>query len=227
MRWSRSEVPLWRPTADPATVQSNDSVVQLVGWLLGLAQTLLNAPLYLWQAWIAAKVNRGRPWPYFNYVYQLEWALIVTVLLITSPAQLVVAICALWRTLEILIWYTKLLLDKSHKVMLEVERNLLFLLMDVLMFVTLLALLLQGRGVEGFSRDWAAGFSAFTLNGSPAGYDKTYARLVGILGTVGGLTLLGAGLGMLVGLVGQRIESGPGTEYSGPTRMPPPWRRGP
>ena len=79
----------------------------------------------------------------------------------------------------------KLMFDKGHRVLLEVERNLLFLIIDLLMFVTLLALLLDAKGSPVLSvQKWAVAFSAFTLNGSPAGYD--WARTVGVLGAVGG-----------------------------------------
>jgi len=54
---------------------------------------------------------------------------------------------------------------------------------------------------------------------------ERFAVVVGTLGlkvgrAVGGFTLIGAGLAMLVGLIGQRIQYGPGTGYTGPTRPP-------
>src|SRR6266511_1615074 len=53
--------------------------------------------------------------------------------------QLVIVGIVLWRATEILVWYTKLLFDEAHRVFLEVERNLLFLIGDSLVFVTALA----------------------------------------------------------------------------------------
>jgi hypothetical protein len=117
----------------------------------------------------------------------------------------------------------KLLFDKGHRVLLEVERNLFFLIVDILMFVTLLALLLRGGPHDGLWYRWGEAFAAFTLNGSPEKYGNAWATVVGVLGAVGGLLLLGAGFGMLVGLVGQRMNYG-GGRYTGPTRPPPPWQ---
>jgi hypothetical protein len=149
----------------------------------------------------------GKPSLYFNYLYEIEWLCIILIVYAKSPAHWLIALPALWRAVEILTSYVKLMFDKGHRVLLEVERNLLFLIIDSLMFVTLLALLLEGESAPVLSVEkWGAAFSAFTLNGSPAGYD--WARTVGVLGAVGGLTLIGAGLGMLVGLVGQRIQYG-------------------
>jgi hypothetical protein len=216
-------VTIWRvlwPKTDRYATRSEDNVVQLVDYALGTLQTLLNVLLYAWQFHLFKR--DGKPWPYFNYIYGVEWLVVILILYATTPPHWLIAILALWRAVEILTWYVKLLFDKGHRVLLEVERNLLFLIIDLMMFVTLIALLLDAEGSPVLSvQKWAAAFSAFTLNGSPAGYD--WGRTVGVLGAIGGLTLIGAGLGMLVGLVGQRIRYGPGSEYTGPTRPPAPW----
>jgi hypothetical protein len=57
--------------------------------------------------------------------------------------QLVIVGVGLWRAAEILTWYIKVLFDKGHRIWLEVERNLLFLIGDTLVFVTALALVLE------------------------------------------------------------------------------------
>jgi hypothetical protein len=85
-----------------------------------------------------------------------------------------------------------------RQVLLEVERNLLFLVIDVLTFVTLLALTLRGAPNSGLWDRWTKAFEAFTLNGSPEGYGNAWATTVGIVGAVGG-------------------------RYTGPTRPPGPW----
>jgi hypothetical protein len=91
MKWSRAPISLV-PVADRRAVRSGDNVVQVVGWLIGWLQTILNAPLYLWQAWIAARFNRSRPWLYFNYIYQLEWVILVAVFVcLWSPRHWIVA----------------------------------------------------------------------------------------------------------------------------------------
>jgi hypothetical protein len=222
MAFRRSCGRIFWPHTDKRARRSNDHVVQFVDWSLGVAQAFLNLPLYSWQAWLVCKQNREKPWPYFNYIYAAEWGAIIVWLALKTPPLWLLAPIAFWRVAEILTWYIKLLFDKGHRVLLEVERNLLFLVIDVLTFVTLLALLLRGGPHGGLWSRWTEAFAAFTLNGSPEGYGNAWATAVGILGAVGGLTLLGAGLGMLVGLVGQRIRYGEGG-YTGPTRPPPPW----
>jgi hypothetical protein len=219
----RSGVRIFWPRTDRRAARSGDNVVQFLDWLLGVIQALLNVPLYALPAWLVGKfINSGRPWRYFNYIYQLEWIGVILWLALAPPRLWLFALFAFWRLAETLTWYFKLLFDKGHRVLLEVERNLLFLIIDVLAFVTLLALLLRDGPRSGLWYRWTDAFRAFTLNGSPAGYGNSWATAVGILGAVGGLTLLGAGLAMLVGLIGQRIRYGQG-RYRGPTRPPGPW----
>jgi hypothetical protein len=211
------------PRTDRRARRSEDNVVQFLDWVLGSAQAFLNLPLYSWQAWIACKLNRRRPWRYFNYLYELEWVgIIILWLTLHPPRAWLLGLVASWRVAEILAWYIKLLFDKGHRVLLEVERNLLFLIVDVLTFVTLLAVLLRDGPHGGLWYRWTDAFEALTLNGSPEGYGNGWATAVGILGAIGGFTLIGAGLAMLVGLIGQRIRYGQG-RYTGPTRPPGPW----
>jgi hypothetical protein len=211
--------------------RSADNVVQFVAWVLGCAQDALSFPVYTRQGkLVAAKVNAGRPWLYYNYIYLGEWILVTIGLVVAAPHatgkwQLVVVAIGLWRGAEILVWYTKLLFDKGHRVFLEAERNMLFLVADSAVFVTILALVLE-TGDEGhLAARWSDALSAFTLNGSPGGYDSAWATATGVLGTIGGLTMLGAGLGVLIGIIGERIEHETGSAYTGPTRPPPPWGR--
>jgi hypothetical protein len=148
--------------------------------------------------------------------------------------QLVIVSIALWRVAEILTWYVKLLFDKGHRVFLEVERNFFFLIADALIFVTALALALETVEEGARARTWGDAFSAFTLNGAPGGYDSGWAAAVGVLGAVGGLALLAAGLGLVIGIIGDRIkeaqdavaEEGVPRSYTGPTRPAPPWEEG-
>src|SRR6266545_383294 len=121
--------------------------------------------------------------------------------------QLVIVGIVLWRATEILVWYTKLLFDEAHRVFLEVERNLLFLIGDSLVFVTALAVLLETRANGDLATRWSDAFSAFALNGSPDGYHgSSWATATGLLGTVAGLALLAAGLGIIIGIISARIE---------------------
>jgi hypothetical protein len=211
--------------------RSNDKVVQFVAWVLGCVQDALSFPLYTRQGTlIASKVNAGRPWLYYNYIYLLEWVLVMVGLVVaaphaTGPLQLAFVALALWRAAEILVWYIKLLFDKGHRVFLEAERNMLFLVADSAVFVTALALMLE-TGDEGhLAARWSAALSAFTLNGQPDGYESAWATATGVLGTIGGLAMIGAGLGILIGIIGQRIQHETGSAYTGPRRPAPPWMK--
>jgi hypothetical protein len=46
-----------------------------------------------------------------------------------------------------------------------------------------------------------------------------------VLGTVGGLLLIGAGLAVLVGLISERFEYGHPEGYTGPVRLPRPQKK--
>jgi hypothetical protein len=193
------------PPADKCARRSSDNVVQVADWALGWFQALLNIPFYSWQFRIARWLNKGDPWKYFNYIYGLEWALTIVILFLAARdasggRRDLIVLVALWRAFEILTWYIKLLFAKTHRVFLEVERNLFFLIADTVVFVTALALLLEtGNDGAAFAK-WSDGFSAFTLNGTPDRYNSPLATLVGVLGAVGGLALLAAGLGIVINL---------------------------
>jgi hypothetical protein len=60
------------------------------------------------ERWFARRFNRGKLSPYFNQVYFVEWAAIITILAIATSQtsgvpQLVIVAIALWRVAEILI----------------------------------------------------------------------------------------------------------------------------
>jgi hypothetical protein len=105
-----------------------------------------------------------------------------------------------------------------------VERNFFFLIADALILVAALALALETAEEGARARSWADAFSAFTLNGAPDGYKSGWAAAVGVLGAVGGLALLAAGLGIVIGIISDRIreaqdavaEGGVPRSYTGP-----------
>jgi hypothetical protein len=212
--------------------RSDDGFVQIVAWFLGCLQTLLNALFYsVPSRLVAERWNNGKPWLYFNYIYFVWWAaVIVGGFTLAAPRasggwQFVLLGFALWRAAEILTWYIKLLFDKGHRVLIEVERNLLFLIGDSAILVTVLALLLETGHEDDLVKRWSDALSAFTLNGTPAKYESAWATAVGVVGAVGGVVLLGAGLGLLTGIVGERIDKAKGRTYTGPMRPPAPWHR--
>jgi hypothetical protein len=116
----------------------------------------------------------------------------------------------------------------------DAARNLFFLISDVLIVVTALALALESAEEGARTRRWADALSAFTLNGAPAGYDSGWSAAVGVLGALGGLALSAAGLGIVIGIISDRIkeaqdavaEEGVPRSYTGPSRPAPPWEAG-
>jgi len=195
--------------------------------MLGLVQLGLNGLLRQWQSRLLER--HGQPWLYFNYIYMVEWAVILASLSVATVYasngwRLVLVAVGLWRLGEITGWYAKLLLDKTHSNVLSGERNLVFLICDMGAFVTVLALLLVAGGGK-LPDAWVDALSAFTLNGRPDDYASSWASVSGVLGAVGGVLLLGAGLAIVIGIIQQRIELSDG-RYTGPTRIRRPRRGG-
>jgi hypothetical protein len=200
--------------------QPDDKVVLWVAQRLRQLQRAANVPFYGPQEKVfARRFSSGHPWLYFNYVYAAEWAVVTAGLAILAPRtsgswRFLIVLLPVWRLAEILIWYVKLLLDEAHTHILSGERNLLFLAIDSATFVTILALLLEAGGgdLPGAIPD---ALSAFTLNGRPAGYQGPWASVVAVLGAVGGVAMLGAGLALVLEVISRRIKAGPG-RYTGP-----------
>lgn len=141
---------IWRwPSVDLCAGRSEDKVVQTLDWFLGWLQAFWNAPAYSWLSRRAARRwSNEQPWMYFNHLYADAWFLIIVGLAIAAPrvpgwAQLLFLALAFWRVAEMFTWYVKLLFDKGHRMLIEVERNLLFLAVDALGFVTVLAIMLE------------------------------------------------------------------------------------
>jgi hypothetical protein len=120
-----------------------------------------------------------------------------------SAFALAAALIASFRFLEIAVWYLKLLFDSRHRLILSPERNLLFLTIDAVATIVVVGLWLAAVPGEGSIGDWNAAIATFTLKGVPAGFSGLRADVATVIGTLGGLLLIGAGLALLVGLVGE------------------------
>jgi hypothetical protein len=203
-----------------------DFVVAWLAYLLGEAQAAVSWPAYtrLSKRWARAR------WPelYFNYAYAIGWAAVLIALIAVSYAsprlRTLCAVVATWRFAEIAVWYVKLLFDSTHRLILSAERNLLFLTIDAAETVAIVGLWLAaapGAG-PGNLPEWSAALKTFTLNGAADGYQGWQADVATVIGTVGGLVLIGAGLALLVGLVSERFRYGPAHSYTGPVRLPKP-----
>jgi hypothetical protein len=169
-------------------------------------------------------------WLYFNYPYSLAW-LLATIGGFLAIAfwdaswlgDLIVAL-ALWRVAEILILHVKMLLDRTHQLILAAERNLVFLAIDSLAVITAVAaMLMQARPTNALST-WVDSLSTVTLNGRPSDYAGGWANAATVVGTFAGLILLGAGLAVLVGLIQEKFRISGDDEYTGPTRIEKPTR---
>ena len=205
-----------------------DFVVAWLAYVLGEAQAVVSWPAYtrLARRW------RKAGWPdlYFNYAYAAGWAVLLAILVALAAALLdwrtALAIVASYRFAEIAVWYVKLLFDSSHRLILSAERNLLFLTIDTAATIAIVGLwLAAGHDGEQGDAPWSAALTTFTLNGAPDGYSGAQTAPAVAIGTLGGLVLIGAGLALLVGLVGERFAYGPAHSYTGPLRLRRPrWR---
>jgi hypothetical protein len=204
-----------------------DLVVAWCAYVLGLLQCLLNWPLRTWQAWLWEK--REREPAYFNYVYVLEWAALLAAAWIGFGytgrpfwGPLLAAV-ALWRSTELIVWYAKMLLDRTHHRFWSNERNLLFLFANSVEFVTASAVLLRvAQPSSSAIGAWIDGLSAFTLNGRPGNYSGAWADAAVLVTTLAGLVVIGAGLAIIVSLIAEKFEQGEGRAYTGPRRTPRP-----
>ena len=88
---------------------------------------------------------------YFNYPYSLSWLVVTaggygaTAFWGGSWFRGVVAGLALWRVTEILVGQVKMLLDRTHRLILAAERNLVFLAIDALAATSALAVRRRAR----------------------------------------------------------------------------------
>jgi hypothetical protein len=215
---------------DAVPREQPDFVVQCLAYALGEIQWAVSWVAYsrLARRWNAS----GRPSLYFNYVYAADWAAVLTALIALTtawpPFALAAALIASYRFIEIAVWYLKLLFDSSHRLILSAERTLLFLMIDSAATVAIVGLWLAAVPGDGSTRvsEWRAALQTFTLNGAPDGFSGWQGDLATVLGTLGGLLLIGAGLALLVGLVSERFKYSSAESYTGPVRLPrPQWKR--
>jgi hypothetical protein len=176
-------------------------------------------------------------WMHFNYSYALWWLILTLagyVAIGFSHARwlsVLVVVIASWRLTEVLVWQMKMLLDRTHRLILSAERNLTFLFVDAVVAITAIAAMLRQAHPGDASRPdafstWVDSLSVVTLNGRPFAYQGVWANLATLVGTFAGLLFIGAGLAVLVGLIQKKFTLG-GDEYTGPTRIETPYRDGP
>jgi hypothetical protein len=211
--------------SDGPQFESTDKVVTTLAHWLGRLQHALNSVFYRRLAAPFERSHGGAPWLYFNYIYVFcLWTPIV----VTSAVLcrwfhggwwLLLAVVPAWRWLEVAVWWVKLLLDRTHTNILAAERNLLFLLADATAVVTASFVVWRSAEATQPALSWADALAVFTLNGAPPGLRGQLGEVVAIASAASGLILVGAGLALLVNLVGKRIREVPGV-YTGP-QIPP------
>jgi hypothetical protein len=214
--------------ASEKSKKQQDLGVQWIAYYLGWLQKKLNRIAYtpLARRWEAS----GRLPVYFNYAYIAGWALVMGLLVLAAwatPWALPFAAIASLRVVEVVLWYLKLLFDRTHEKLFSAERNLIFLILDGGSVLVACGLWLRAAAATSEAAPiWSATLTTFTLNGVPSGYTGWEATLGTVIGSIGGLILLGAGLALLIGLIGDRFDPG-GSEkdYTGPLCPPRPTRK--
>jgi hypothetical protein len=198
-----------------------DVVVAALCRSLRVAQHRLNW-LYELESWLFNRaLRRSSKSEYFNYLYVAEWAVVLTAgLLLVGEVggawRLVFVGLALHRLAELAIWYSKLLVDRLHRLVISPERNLLFLFADALVAVTAVGVLHRFADPHlGASASWFEALAVFTLNGSQVSVSGVWDEVATALGTFTGVALLGAGLALVIGLIEEKFERGTGS-YTGP-----------
>ncbi len=213
------------PAASSQDFDREDKVVKWLALRIAITQARLNGVVYRRLASIFERSRGGRPWLYFNYIYVFAvWTPVVLAMYVVTIWYhggwwLLVALPPCWRWLELSVWWVRLLLDRSHTNILAAERNLLFLAADAVAVVTASAIVWRAADLSSVNVSWADALATFTLNGPPDGVDGGFGEAVAVLAAVSGVVLLGAGLALLIGIVGKRVREVPGV-YTGPM-LPP------
>jgi len=204
--------------------EATDKVVRRLARWLGLVQAAVNTVFYR-PLMKLFEPSRQRPWLYFNYIYVFGfWTPLVLGVALVSLWRhggwwCWLLIIPAWRWLEILVWWAKLLIDRTHTNILAAERNLLFLVADATAVVTgSFAIWRMTESVRP-SPSWADALATFTLNGAPPGDHGLLGDVISVASAASGLVVVGAGLALLIGIVGHRVREVPG-QYTGP-QIPP------
>jgi len=205
---------------DASDAEHDDVVLRWVARRLWGLQQRLNGVLYYRLAAPFERRNDGQPWLYFNYVYVFAlWVPVVTAAYFLSGNGsggwwLLLAVPGAWRWLEVLVWWVKLLLDRTHTNILAAERNLMFLAVDAAVVIAASTVIWRTSG-WGKSVSWVDAFATFSLNGPPPATQGAGPELLAGLLALTGLLLLGGGLALLIGIVGTRVKVVP-EQYTGP-----------
>jgi hypothetical protein len=208
------------------TPKRPDQVLWTAVWGLSAVQRGLDRLLYRWQArrFFGFPDNANQ---YFNYLYVSEWFVIFAGLSTLQAfvgsglwVTALVAALVLWRGSEIIVWYAKMLLDWGHKLLLSAERNLLFLIANTAEMAWILALLISLH-THSLRESWISALTLVTLN--PQVDVSGWVSVATVVGTIASLTLLIAGLAVVLGIIGDRFRHVT-LPYEGSTRPPrPPW----
>jgi hypothetical protein len=181
---------------------------------------------YEWAA--AVQGRRGRLLPLnFVAVYSSIWFLVLVGIFALVPeirsgptaVKIVCAALPMWASFEVTRWWLAVLLNRQHNRFVAYERNLLYLLVNLIEVGLAGAVLLRMTSPTGSARQ--AAFESFFLTTqlSNAPQASAFHDLAQILTAGCSLVLLAGGLAILVGGMGRRFKEG---SYEGPWPLPVP-----
>lgn len=194
--------------------------------IVRLINALERAVIYEWLCVI--------PWcrsPKLAYFYVGGWICVLVTILATSeewadaPRPLFVLLVCIpaYRIFDILRWYADFLLDRAHNLVVSTERNLVFVVANVVEAALIGAIWLQASG-EAATPGSALfdGFALVTQLALPELAEGGWAKVGVVITEITALTLLLGGVAVLVAEVQEKVESREG-EWRGPNKTG--WRR--
>jgi hypothetical protein len=196
-----------------------DAVVGVIAALQRLS--LYNLALRAW----ARKENTNRRRAQVAPAYVLGWLAADTALLFSSPAWVssssasaVCAAIAAYRFLDIVLFQIRIMLSRGPEqtVLAAFDRSLIMLAINVVELTLISGVWLRASGIGSTTGAWFSGFMLTTFVGTPEKPSPltstmgTEIDLTTVATVSGALVLLVGGLGLLIGLIGQKFR-----EYEG------------
>ena len=136
----------------------------------------------------------------------------------TSPewARWVIALVVMYRLWDIVRWWADLLVDRRHYRFVSRERNVVFLVLNLLGSCFVCAVLFRAAGKLGsLSGSWFDAFFLVTQLNFPAADTSFWQQIAKVIIEASSLLLLLGGLSALVDLIGSKLTEGP---WHGPKR---------
>jgi hypothetical protein len=161
------------------------------------------------------------------FAYEPAWIGALTIILLTGVARTpsgfawLLVVAAGYRLSEIVNFFAGLFLNKDQERLRGVERSLLLLLGNLVEVTLATAILLTAAYQTSPSRAWDDAFFLVTFMAVPDRPGR-YSHLVEMVGISAALMLVAGGLGMLLGLIGDRFAQAAGTSQVAAPEVPEP-----